>query len=125
MDGRWYQCENGHFFCRECYNKHVDAKRHACTEPRCPECRIRLPRGEPIYCLAAQKVIASKKQATIDEVQQAEAEANIAEVAAAVEAADAHAAQEGDEAANRLAAQLKAQDEEHAKQAAQAADAHE
>ena len=57
MDGRWYQCDNGHYFCRVCYNRHVDAKWRARTEPRCPECRIRLPDGEPIYCLAAQKLI--------------------------------------------------------------------
>ena len=123
MDGRWYQCDNGHYFCRECYNTHVDAKRRACTEPRCPQCRIRLPRGEPVYCLAAQQVIASKKQATIDEVQQAEAEANIAEVAAAAEAADAHAAQEADDAAARLAAELEAQEAAEKAEAAQKADA--
>ena len=83
MDGRWYQCSNGHYFCRGCYNGQVNAKRLAGAWPRCPHCRIRLPGGEPIYCLAAQQVIAAKKQATIDKVQHEEAEADAAEVAAA------------------------------------------
>ena len=123
MDGRWYQCVDGHYFCRGCYNKHVDARLLAGASPRCPLCRIRLPSGEPIYCLAAQQVIAAKKQATIDEVQQAEAAASAAEVAAAAEAADAHAAQEADDAAARLAAELEAQEAAEKAEAAQKADA--
>ena len=122
-DGRWYQCANGHYFCRGCYNRHVHAKVLAGASPRCPQCRIRLPSGEPIYCLAAQQVIAAKKQATIDEVQQAEAEASAAEVAAAAEAADAYAAQEADDAANRLAAELESQEAAQKAEAASKADA--
>ena len=85
---------------------------------------MRLPGDEPIYCLAAEKVIAAKKQSTIDEVQQAEAEAiTIPEVAAAAEAADTHAAQEAAAEAYRLAAELEAQEAAQRAEAAQKADA--
>ena len=59
------------------------------VRPICPLCRIKLVDGEPVRCLAAEHAIAAKKQAiiaaeqaTIAEVQQAEKETVMAEVAA-------------------------------------------
>lgn len=122
MDGQILQCRNGHYFCASCYAKHVAVQEEQRKRPTCPFCRVIL-HSEPVRCLAAEQAIAAKKRAVIADVEQAEKETVIAEVAAESAAADAHAAKEADEATLRLAAQLQAKDEERATHARQKADA--
>lgn len=123
MGGRILQCNKGHAYCYKCYTEHVARKDAQGTTPRCPQCRTTLKNGVPVYCLAVEQAIAARKQAVIDEVRQAEVDANVVEVAHALAAADALAATEEEAAAARVAATLHAHDEEQAKQAEQAADA--
>ena len=125
MNGRILQCDEGHFFCKKCYDRHVATKERVGVRARCPECRIELL-PTPIRCLAAEKAIAAKKEqqaAVIAEVQQAEAEAVTNEVVAAAAAADAHAERQDATAAFCLGAKLNAEEQLQAQIRAQAADA--
>lgn len=129
MDGVILQCDNGHFFCEECYRGHVAAEARRRSAARCPTCRLELL-PTAIRCLHAEQTIAAKKEqqaavtaAVIAEVQQAEREAVMNEVAVAAADADGLAAQQETTAAFRLVAELDAEEQAHARTSAQAAEA--
>ena len=122
MDGGILQCDNGHFFCEECYHGHVAAEARRRSAARCPTCRIKLL-STAIRCLHAEQTIAAKKEQVIAEVQQAEREAVVNEVAVATADADKLAAQEETAAVIRLVAELDAEEQAQARTSAQAAEA--
>ena len=38
-DGMWFQCDNGHYMCKDCYNTHYNFQQaQFVRRPRCPEC---------------------------------------------------------------------------------------
>ena len=133
MDGAILQCDNGHFFCEECYHSHVAACNFRGSAARCPTCRIKLLPAA-IRCLYAEQTIAAKKEqqaavlaeqqaAVVAEVQEAEREAVMSEVAVAVAEADKLVEQQEAAAVLRLVTELGAEEEAQARTSAQAAEA--
>lgn len=120
-EGKHFQCDHGHWFCESCYLEHVQTKRQQGVRAHCPTCREKLVNGYPVRALAVEQAIAHKKRATIAEVEQAEREANVLEVAQAAAAAFAHeaaAARADADASADLAAKLDVEEAERARQAA-------
>ena len=66
-DGKWYQCDQGHPVCAECYWDDVDHPRHGGRRPACVLCRDVLKRGSPVMCLERMQAIAAKKAAVATE----------------------------------------------------------
>jgi len=66
-DGKWYQCDQGHPVCAECYWDDVDHPRHDGRRPTCVLCRDVLKRGPPVKCLERMQAIAAKKAAAATE----------------------------------------------------------
>ena len=117
-DGEWYQCDKGHPVCADCYWIDIDHPRHNGRRPTCVLCRDVLKRGDPVACLERMQAIAAKKELIRAEVLRAEAEANTAEVVVAMAAADAKAAQDEMAEAIATAANIAAQEQRVAEQAA-------
>lgn len=119
LEDAFLQCQDGHYFCAPCYKEHCRIKALQGDRACCPICRVQLPEWrDRVYCLLAQQAIAAAKEVTVIEVQQADAEATVNEVAAACAAADARAAQEAEDAAARLEERIRAEDNARADSAA-------
>ena len=106
MDGRVFQCDNGHSFCARCYDDHVEHQKWQGARPICATCRIKLVKGTPVRSLGLEQEIAAKKEATRAEVQLAIDEADQNMVVDAIAAADAQEAQKAKAEAVELVAHL-------------------
>ena len=123
MDGRVFQCDNGHSFCARCYDDHVEHQKWQGSCPICATCRIKLVKGTPVRSLGLEQEIAAKKEATRAEVQLAIDEADQNMIVDAIAAADAQEAQKAEAEAVELVAHLQEKEQRNAKDAAREADA--
>ena len=62
-DGEWYQCDQGHPVCADCYWFDYHHPRHNGRRLTCVLCRDVLKRGKPVLCLERMQAIDAKKAA--------------------------------------------------------------
>ena len=100
-DGEWYQCDQGHPVCADCYWFDYHHPRHNGRRLTCVLCRDVLKRGKPVLCLERMQAIDAKKAAVAAKEAEVKREVEIAmqehdelELAKAISVAEAHQREE-------------------------------